>query len=137
MPDTPLLEMRGIEKSFPGVMDLQGVDLDVFGGEVHGIVGHNGSGRSTLIKILTGAYSRDGGSILLDGRPVHFRTPAAAPAGGVGTIYHETSLVPYRYAAENIFLGREPRLRWGAVDWKTMRREAERLLNGLGIQLDV
>src|SRR5947209_1796617 len=137
MPDTPLLEMRGIVKSFPGVMALQCVDLDVFGGEVDGIVGHNGAGKSTLIKILTGAYSRDGGVIRLDGRPVHFHTPAAAQAGGIATIYQETNLVPYLSAAENIFLGREPRLRWGAVDWKTMRREAEHLLRGLGIGLDV
>jgi galactofuranose transport system ATP-binding protein len=137
MPEAPLLEMRGIVKSFPGVMALQGVDLDVFEGEVHGIVGHNGAGKSTLIKILTGVESRDAGSILLDGRPVHFRTPAAAQAGGIATIYQETSLVPYLSAAENIFLGREPRLRWGAVDWKAMRREAESLLSGLGIHLDV
>ena len=135
--ETPLLEMRGIVKSFPGVMALQGVDLDVFAGEVHGIVGHNGAGKSTLIKILTGAYSRDGGTIRLDGRPVHFHTPAAAQAGGIATIYQETNLVPFLSAAENIFLGREPRLRWGAVDWKTMRREAESLLRGLGIRLDV
>ena len=137
MPDGPLLEMRSIVKSFPGVMALQGVDLDVFGGEVHGIVGHNGAGKSTLIKILTGAYSRDGGTILLDGRPVHFHTPAAAQAGGIATIYQETNLVPHLSAAENIFLGREPRLPWGPVDWKTMRREGERLLSGLGIRLDV
>jgi galactofuranose transport system ATP-binding protein len=137
MPDGPLLEMRGIVKSFPGVMALRSVDLDVFRGEVHGIVGHNGAGKSTLIKILTGAYSRDSGSITLDGRPVHFHTPAAAQAGGIATIYQETNLVPYLSAAENIFLGREPRLRWGAVDWKAMRREADTLLSGLGIRLDV
>lgn len=137
MPDSPLLQMQGIVKSFPGVMALQSVDLDVFGGEVHGIVGHNGAGKSTLIKILTGAYSRDGGTILLDGHPVHFHTPAAAQAGGIATIYQETNLVPYLSAAENIFLGREPRLRWGAIDWKAMRREGEELLSGLGIRLDV
>lgn len=137
MHDEPLLQMRGIVKSFPGVVALQGVDLDVRRGEVHGIVGHNGAGKSTLIKILTGAYSRDAGDILLEGRPVHFHTPAAAQAGGIATIYQETNLVPYLSAAENIFLGREPRLRWGAVDWKTMRREAETLLVGLGIRLDV
>jgi len=137
MPDSPLLEMRGIVKSFPGVMALRGVDFDVSEGEVHGIVGHNGAGKSTLIKILTGAYSRDGGTILLDGRSVQFHTPAAAQAGGIATIYQETNLVPYLSAAENIFLGREPRRPWGAVDWKAMRREADRLLCGLGIRLDV
>jgi len=84
MPEPPLLEMRDIVKSFPGVMALRGVDLDVLGGEVHGIVGHNGAGKSTLIKILTGAYSRDGGSIVLNGRPVHFHTPAAAQAASSG-----------------------------------------------------
>ncbi len=137
MSEAPLLEMQGIVKSFPGVMALRDVDLDVRAGEAHGIVGHNGAGKSTLIKILTGAYSRDSGSIRLNGRPVNFHTPAAAQAGGIATIYQETNLVPYLSAAENIFLGREPRLRWGAVDWKAMRREAEALLRGLGIQLDV
>ena len=137
MPDSPLLEMRGIVKSFPGVMALRGADFDVSEGEVHGIVGHNGAGKSTLIKILTGAYSRDGGTILLDGRSVQFHTPAAAQAGGIATIYQETNLVPYLSAAENIFLGREPRRPWGAVDWRAMRREADRLLCGLGIRLDV
>lgn len=137
MPEAPLLEMRGIVKSFPGVMALRGVDLDVRAGEAHGIVGHNGAGKSTLIKILTGAYSRDGGTILFNGRPVNFHTPAAAQAGGIATIYQETNLVPFLSAAENIFLGREPRLRWGAVDWKAMRREADTLLRGLGIYLDV
>jgi monosaccharide-transporting ATPase len=137
MAGRPLLEMRGIVKSFPGVMALRGVDFDVNPGEVHGIVGHNGAGKSTLIKILTGAYSRDSGTIMLDGAPVHFNTPAAAQTGGIATIYQETNLVPYLSAAENIFLGREPRLRFGAVDWKRMRREAEVLLQGLGIKLNV
>src|SRR5947208_2779598 len=132
-----LLEMRGITKSFPGVRALRGVDFDVRPGEVHAIVGHNGAGKSTLIKILTGVYSRDEGTISLDGHTVNFHTPAGAQAAGIATIYQETSLVPYLSAAENIFLGREPRRPWGAVDWGAMRREADQLLRGLGVRLNV
>ena len=87
MAQTLLLEMRGITKSFPGVLALRGVDFNVLPGEVHAIVGHNGAGKSTLIKILTGAYSRDGGTIALQGQHVHFHTPAGAQAAGIATIY--------------------------------------------------
>ncbi|GAC1469981.1 MAG: sugar ABC transporter ATP-binding protein [Chloroflexota bacterium] len=132
-----LLEMDGITKTFPGVLALRAVDFDVLPGEVHAIVGHNGAGKSTLIKILTGAYSKDSGTIELGGHPVSFHTPAGAQAAGIATIYQETSLVPYLSAAENIFLGREPRQKWGAVTWNERRRDATRLLRGLGVRLDV
>ena len=156
-----LLEMRGINKGFPGVQALDGVNFDVRRGEVHSLVGHNGAGKSTLIKILTGAYSRDGGSITLNGRPVSFATPAAAQAGGIATIYQEVNLVPYMTAPENIFLGREPHTGFGRIDWggalqhavarpqrgphagfglidrARMRREARSLLDGLGVRVPI
>ncbi len=135
-PDT-LLRMRGINKGFPGVQALDGVNFDVRGGEVHSLVGHNGAGKSTLIKILTGAYSRDGGAITLNGRPVSFATPAAAQAGGIATIYQEVNLVPYMTAPENIFLGREPHAGFGRVDWARMRNEARSLLDGLGVRVPI
>ena len=133
----PLLEMRGIVKGFPGVQALAGVDFDVRHGEVHALVGHNGAGKSTLIKILTGAYPKDGGRITLDGQEVSFHTPAEAQAAGLATIYQEVNLIPYLTAPENIFLGREPVGRWGRVDWARMRREAGRLLTGLGVRVDL
>jgi len=137
--DTPdaLLEMRGINKGFPGVQALDGVNFDVRRGEVHSLVGHNGAGKSTLIKILTGAYSRDGGSITLNGRPVSFATPAAAQAGGIATIYQEVNLVPYMTAPENIFLGREPHAGFGRIDRTRMRNEARSLLDGLGVRVPI
>ena len=132
-----LLRMRGINKGFPGVQALDGVNFDVRRGEVHSLVGHNGAGKSTLIKILTGAYSRDGGSITLNGRSVSFATPAAAQAGGIATIYQEVNLVPYMTAPENIFLGREPHAGFGRVDWARMRNEARSLLDGLGVRVPI
>lgn len=132
-----LLEMRGIVKGFPGVQALMGVDFDVRRGEVHALIGHNGAGKSTLIKILTGAYPKDGGQISLQGREVSFHSPAEAQAAGIATIYQEVNLVPYLSAPENIFLGREPRGRWGRVDWVQMRREAGELLAGLGVYVDL
>jgi ribose transport system ATP-binding protein len=132
-----LLAMRGINKSFPGVRALSGVDFDVRRGEVHALVGHNGAGKSTLIKILTGAYAKDSGQITLDGHDVSFSTPAASQAAGIATIYQEVNLIPYLTAPENIFMGREPRNRLRQVDWEKMRREAARLLAGLGVQVDL
>ena len=129
--------MRGISKHFPGVQALAGVDFDVVSGEVHALVGHNGAGKSTLIKILTGAYARDGGDIVLDGSSVTFGTPSAAQRAGVTAIYQEVNLVPYLTAPENIFLGREPRGRFGRLDWNAMRRDAASIVETLGVAVDL
>ncbi len=137
MSSQSLLVMRGINKSFPGVRALSGVDFDVQRGEVHALVGHNGAGKSTLIKILTGAYPKDSGHISLDGKEVSYSTPAAAQAAGIATIYQEVNLIPYMSAPENIFLGREPHTRSKRVDWGRMRRESARLLGTLGVHLDL
>ena len=106
---TPLLAMRGIEKAFSGVAALAQATLEVRAGEVMALVGQNGAGKSTTIKILTDAYHKDGGEILFGGAPVAFASPHDAQKGGISTIYQEINLVPYRSVAENIFLGREPR----------------------------
>jgi len=137
MTSDTLLEMRGITKGFTGVQALAGVDFDVRRGEVHALVGHNGAGKSTLIKIMTGAYAKDSGRITLEGREVSFGAPAAAQAAGIATIYQEVNLIPYLTAPENIFLGREPRGRFGRVDWAYMRREARTLLDRLGVRVDL
>jgi ABC-type sugar transport system ATPase subunit len=103
----PLLEMQGIQKSFPGVRALRGVDLSLQRGEVLALLGENGAGKSTLIKILGGAYQPDGGTIRIDGQDVQFANPSSANAAGIGIIYQEFNLVPGLPAWENIFLGRE------------------------------
>ena len=133
---TPLLVMEGIDKVFPGVVALDGASLRVAAGEVHAVIGQNGAGKSTLTKILNGAYRRDGGTILLDGRPVDFHGPLEAQRAGVSTIYQEINLVPFRSVAENIFMGREP-LRRGFLDRARMNRDAAAVLDRLGIHLDV
>jgi monosaccharide-transporting ATPase len=128
--------MEGIEKAFPGVVALDGASLRVKPGEVHAIIGQNGAGKSTFIKILNGAYRRDAGTILLEGQPVDFHNPQEAQLAGVSTIYQEINLVPYRSAAENIFMGREPR-RWGLLDRERMNRDATAVLDRLGVHIDV
>jgi monosaccharide-transporting ATPase len=135
-PPTPLLDMQGIAKVFPGSVALDGANLRVGRGEVHAIVGQNGAGKSTLMKVLNGAYRRDGGAIVFDGESVDFGSPQQAQAHGVSTIYQEINLVPFRSVAENIFMGREPR-RLGLIDWRTMNRRAEELLHRLDVRIDV
>jgi ribose transport system ATP-binding protein len=104
---TPLLEMRGIVKRFPGVLALGGVDLDVQAGEVHCLLGQNGAGKSTLIKVLSASYQPDEGEVLWEGEAVALPTPQAAMRLGISTIYQELDLVPELTVAENIFLGHE------------------------------
>ncbi|MFO1035740.1 MAG: sugar ABC transporter ATP-binding protein [Geminicoccaceae bacterium] len=137
MTDTaPLLAMQGVEKRFSGVPALSGASLEVAPAEVHALVGQNGAGKSTMIKILTGAYTRDVGEILFEGRPVAFGSPEAAQRGGISTIYQEINLIPFRSVAENVFLGREPR-RLGLLDWKRMNDGAAALLRRFEIDVDV
>jgi monosaccharide-transporting ATPase len=132
----PLLQMKNISKTFPGVVALANARLTVARGEVHALVGENGAGKSTLIKILTGAYQRDSGTIIFDRAEINFHSPQQAQANGISTIYQEVNLVPFRSVAENIFMGREPR-RWGFINWRQMNTEAAELLARLGVHVDV
>ena len=132
---TPILEMRGIGKRFPGVIALDGVDFRLLPGEVHALMGENGAGKSTLIKILTGVYDIDDGEIELDGVPVLFSGPKAAQNAGVSTVYQEINLCPNLSVAENIYIGREPR-RLGFISFRAMRAKAAELLGSLGIDVD-
>ena len=100
----PILTVRGVTKSFPGVRALKGVDLTIYPGEVHALVGENGAGKSTLMKILVGAQRPDGGDITLYGKPVHFHTPHQARAAGIGIIYQELTIAPNLTVAGNVFL---------------------------------
>jgi ribose transport system ATP-binding protein len=129
--------MHGISKQYPGVQALADASLEVRAGEVHVLVGENGAGKSTLMRILSGAVQRDAGEVVFDGQPVALGDPMAARRLGISTIYQELILVPHMTAAENIFLGKAP-TRWpGVVDRPRMRREALRILSGLGMPLDV
>src|SRR5260221_9110282 len=105
--DRPILEVRGITKSFRGVRDCKNVDLRIWTGEVHALMGENGAGKSTLMKILAGAYRPDSGAILLDGDPVQFRTPHEARLAGIGIIYQELTVAPNLTVSGNVFLGSE------------------------------
>ncbi|MBI4520362.1 MAG: sugar ABC transporter ATP-binding protein, partial [Gemmatimonadetes bacterium] len=134
---TPLVEMRGVSKAFPGVRALDDVSLAVYAGEVHMLLGQNGAGKSTLIKVLYGAHHPDRGEFLFEGRPVRIHSAADARRLGVAVIFQEFSLVPYLDIAQNIFLGREPRGRIpGTVDHRRMHAEARRWLELLGLELD-
>ena len=129
----PLLLVRDIEKSFPGVRALSGVSFDGRPGEVHALLGENGAGQSTLIKIVSGVYQPDLGSILVDGGEVRFASPDDARRAGVATIYQELLLFPELSVAENIFLGHAPLAGAGRLDWRTMRAKADKLLASLEI----
>ena len=132
----PLLAMRDVRKRFAGTLALDGASLDVAPGEVMALVGQNGAGKSTMIKILNGAHRADSGEVRFKGRRVDFASPHAAQAGGVSTIFQEINLIPLRSVAENVFLGREPK-RFGLIDWGRLNREAAAILEGFGLDLDV
>jgi ABC-type sugar transport system ATPase subunit len=123
-----LLELKGIEKRFGGVVALARGDLCVEAGEVHALLGENGAGKSTLMKIVAGMQSLDAGEMLWQGRPVRFRRPADAAAEGISMVHQESLLAPHMTVAENIFLGCEPRNRFGFIDKKKMLRDARRLI---------
>ncbi len=128
----PLLEVRGVTKSFPGVRALKGVDLKIWPGEVHALMGENGAGKSTLMKILAGAYRPDAGEILLNGKPVQFPTPHAARAAGIGIIYQELTVAPNLTVSGNVFLGSELRKFGFVKDTAEMDRRTQEVLNRLG-----
>src|SRR5580658_2690574 len=132
----PLLVMRDIHKRFQGVQALAAASLEVEPGEIMALVGENGAGKSTMIKVLTGAYRRDSGTIVFGGEPVDFASPQHAQHGGISPIYQEINLVPFRSVAENIFLGREDR-RYGLLDWGRMNAEAADLLRRFAVEIDV
>ncbi|HLM29281.1 MAG TPA: ATP-binding cassette domain-containing protein [Acidimicrobiales bacterium] len=130
-PDGPLLQMRGITKSFLGTVVLDQVDLNCRAGEVHAVVGENGAGKSTLIKVLAGVHPPDAGQVVIAGEDRTFHHPVEAQAAGVATIYQEFNLLPERTVAENVWVGREP-ARWGVVDRGRMAADTQRLLDDLG-----
>ena len=125
----PFLEMRGISKTFFGVPALKNVDFDIYPGEVHAIAGANGAGKSTLMKIMTGVVRADpGGTIKVNGESVMIDDPVHARTLGISIIYQELSMVENLTVAENIFLAREPRNRFGLIDQERMNADAMSVL---------
>ncbi len=138
MPVSFLLEARAIQKRFGSVVALRGADLDLRAGEVHALVGDNGAGKSTFIKILSGVLRPDSGELLIDGQSVALHHPQAARALGIETVYQDLALASHLDAASNLFLGREQLLPaplgWlGFLDKRAMRRRAEEEMRHLKI----
>jgi len=135
---TPLLEARGLTKTYPGTTALRDVSFDLLPGEVHCLIGENGAGKSTLIKILAGAVTQDSGEIAIAGRPVGHHVGVRERRDlGISVIYQDLNLVPQLTVAENIFLGHEPRTRLGSVDTRAMRALAQELIATLGVSFPV
>ncbi len=133
----PLLALRNVSKTFPGVRALDDVSLELYAGEVHMLLGENGAGKSSLIKVLYGAYRADAGTILYEGNPVDIARPADARRLGIAVIFQEFSLVPFLDLAQNIFLGSEPRRPLTRlIDHARMHREARAVLDSLGLDYD-
>lgn len=132
----PVLSLRGISKSFPGVKALQNVQLDLYPGQVTALVGENGAGKSTIVKVLTGIYQPEAGTIAVDGVETAFASPDAASRAGVTAIHQETVLFDEMTVAENIWLGHAPRGRFGLIDLAEQKAGAERLLASIGAKLD-
>ena len=130
---TPLVELRGIAKSYGGVHAVEGVSFGIAAGTVHALVGENGAGKSTLVKILTGVVQPDEGEILVAGELQRLGDPQAAQRSGIVAMYQEPTVFQDLSVAENVFAGRHPRTRGGAVDWRRMRAEATRTLREIGV----
>lgn len=134
--DDTLLTISGVSKGFPGVKALDNVSFSVRKGEIMALLGENGAGKSTLIKVLTGVYSRDAGTLTLNGQTIAPRSTADAQKMGIGTVYQEVNLLPNMTVADNLFIGREPR-RFGMVDRRKMVRDADALMRNYGFILEI
>ena len=132
----PIVELQQVSIRFGRAQALDRVDFRLFPGEVHALIGENGAGKSTLIKALTGVTPVDDGRILLDGHPVSFSGVAAAQAAGISTVFQEINLLPNLSVAENVMLGREPRRRFGGIDWRSMRARTVELLELMRLDID-
>ncbi len=134
---TDLINAVGISKSFPGVLALRNVSFDLRAGEVHALMGENGAGKSTLMKILAGIYTADTGRVLIEGREAHITSPREAQEAGIGIIHQELNLMPHLTAAQNIFIGREPKKARGLLlDEKKLNADAAALFAQMNLKLD-
>lgn len=131
-----VLSLKHISKEFPGVKALDDVQLNLYKGEVHALMGENGAGKSTMIKVVTGVYPKTSGTITLNGKEINPQSPEDAQKEGISTVYQEINLCTNLTVAENIYIGRQP-MKFGRVDWKTMNKNAQELLDSLNIKVDV
>lgn len=130
------LQLRHITKRFYSVTALHDINVDFNSGEIHVVIGENGAGKSTLMKIVAGLYQRDEGEILLEGKPVNFRSPLEAIANHISMIHQELMPIPDLTVAQNIFLGREPLNRFGLLDKRALLKQAQELLDEIGIDIN-
>ncbi|MGS0740622.1 sugar ABC transporter ATP-binding protein [Glaciimonas sp. GG7] len=132
-----VISLKNVTKRFPGVLALDNCQFDLLPGEVHALMGENGAGKSTLMKVLSGVYQKDDGEIFLDGRVVDIASPRAAQALGIGIIHQELNLMSHLSAAQNIFIGREPRGRFGLfLDEDTLNQQARVIFERMRLDLD-
>lgn len=131
-----VLEMKGIKKSFSGIYALSGIDFSLEQGEVHALLGENGAGKSTLIKVLGGIYQPDEGIVKVRGKEVRIHSVPDARENGIGIIHQEIVLVPYLTVAQNLFLGREIKTRYGTVDKAEMNARATEMIASLGVKIE-
>ena len=136
MENEVILEMKHIDMRFQGVHALNDVSLTLRRGEVHALVGENGAGKSTLMKILIGLYAPMGGEILFKGQSVKFKSVMDTRRAGISMIFQEFNQVRHMMVMENIFLGREPKNRFGVIDFKKMYADSAALLRRLGVDLN-
>ena len=137
MNTNPFVELVDISKSFPGVKALSDVSIAFYPGKVHVLLGENGAGKSTIIKIISGVYQADAGKLLVGGQEYTFTNTRQALAHGVSVIHQELSVIPDLTVAENIFLGREPKIaRTGLIDRATMFAETKKLLDSIGVKIN-
>jgi simple sugar transport system ATP-binding protein len=139
MENNVVLEMRHIDKNFPGVKALSNVDFTLRKGEIHALMGENGAGKSTLIKVLTGVEEFETGEIRIEGKAetIINRSPQDAQKNGISTVYQEVNLCPNLSVAENLFIGREPKKLGFLIDWGTMNKRSKQILEDLDIHIDV
>ncbi|MBB5211071.1 sugar ABC transporter ATP-binding protein [Microbulbifer hydrolyticus] len=131
-----LLSLSKVEKHYPGVKALDGVDFQLREGEVHALLGENGAGKSTLVKVMTGALEGDGGSMTYLDKPLKLKSTAHAQTVGISTVYQEVNLLPNLTVAQNLYLGREPK-KFGLIDWKRINRQSKEVLKRFDLDIDV
>ena len=136
MDNNYILTLKNITKEFPGVKALDDVTINIERGTIHGLVGENGAGKSTMIKVLAGIYQPNKGEIILDGKPCRFNSPIEARRAGISVVHQEIKLAEPLSVAENMFLG-NVQLKNGLVDWKGMRRRAREIVEDLGMDIDI
>jgi rhamnose transport system ATP-binding protein len=135
-PGAELLSLRHAAKAFGAVQAIADGSIELYAGEAHALVGENGAGKSTMVKILAGVHQPDSGTLLMDGRPASLHGPAAARDAGIAVIYQEPTLFPDLTVAENIFMGRQPLRAGRRIDVRAMRAQAAELFGRLGVPLD-